>query len=156
MSISRAGAWLSQSLLVTLGAVFLVMAWQLSAQPISGRIISNVEMNEIADGTSLHIEFTLPVRYKSHFPRDFGDTVQISLQAVAVSAVDQDFLQQRESFNLSNSAGIPLLDITYEGDLPGGPYLTIRFTEPVAFSVRQGDDFRSLIVNVFENNTASD
>ena len=156
MSINRAGAWLSQFLLAAMGAAFLAMAWQLSAQPAGGRIISDVSISGIADGSELRIEFTFPVRYLSHFPREFGDTLQISLQAVAVSEVDQEFLRRRESFNLPETGSVPLLDVTYEGDLPGGPYLTLRFTEPVAFSVRQGSDFRSLTVNVFANNPASD
>lgn len=153
MSTSRTSAWWRPFSLAILCLSVMSTAWLLHAQPASGRIISDVSISAIADGSELHIAFTFPVRYLSHFPRDYGDTVQISLQPVAVSAVDQDFLPQRESFNLPETGSVPLLDVTYEGDLPGGPYLTLRFTEAVAFSVRQGSDFRSLTVNVFDNNS---
>ena len=117
MSISRAGAWWRPFSLAILCLAVMSTAWLLHAQPVSGRIISDVSINGIADGSELRIEFTFPVRYISHFPRDYGDTLQISLQPVVVSTVDQSFLRQRESFNLPETGSIPLLDVTYEGDI---------------------------------------
>jgi hypothetical protein len=133
-----------------------ITVWQLQAQPISGRILSNVSVEESADGSTIHIEFTFPVRYLRHFPADYGDTIEISLKEVAISDVDEQFLKRRESIRLPESISVPLLDVNYEGDLPGGPYLTLRFYKPVAYTVRQGSDFRSLTVYVFNDHASID
>lgn len=118
------------------------------AQPAGRRIISDVVVNENADTTELRIEFTFPVRYVSHYPEESGATLEIKLDDVVISSVDAGFLYERESVRLPKTSKIPLLDISYEGDLPGGPYLTIRFRSPVTYKVSQGGDFRSLLVTV--------
>ena len=134
----------------------LFVIWQAMAQPARGRIIADVAVSEKMDRTELGVEFTFPIRYMRHFPEDYGDTIEIQLKAVVVSEIDADLLQHRESIRLPETATVPLLDISYEGDLPGGPYLTVRFHTPVAFAVKQGTDFRSLTITVFNNNASSE
>lgn len=154
MSISRHACHaLAKALLL---AAAMSAAGQIMAQPVRGRIIADVAVNEQADKTELTIKFTFPVRYVRHFPEDYGDTVEIQLKDIMVSEIDADLLKRRESVRLPQATGVPLLDISYEGDLPGGPYLSIRFLAPVAFAVRQGNDFRSLTVTVFNNHTDSE
>ena len=43
-------------------------------------------------------------------------------------------------------------EVIYEGDIAGGPYLTVRFTQPVRYQVIPGSDYRSMrvIVQSFE------
>jgi len=141
---------------VSILALVLLGVWQVMAQPARGRIIANVVVTEQMDRTELGVEFTFPVRYMRHFPEDYGDTIEIQLKPVVVSEIDADLLQYRESIRLPETGAVPLLDISYEGDLPGGPYLTVRFHAPVAFAVKQGTDFRSLTITVFNNNASSD
>ena len=129
---------------------------RVDSQPVRGRIISDVATVEQPDRTDLNIMFTFPVRYIRHFPEDYGDTVEIQLKDIMVSEIDADLLRRRESVRLPKLSTVPLLDISYEGDLPGGPYLTIRFLASVAFAVKQGSDFRSLTVSVFNNHPDSD
>lgn len=123
------------------------------AQPARARIIKQVTVSEQADKTEFNIGFIFPVRYVRHFPTDYGETIEIQLKAVLVSEDDADLLGERESIRLPDASYIPLLDISYEGDLPGGPYLTVRFLKPVAYKVQQGADFRSLLVTVYNNDT---
>jgi hypothetical protein len=136
-------------------ALSLLAAGQVMAQPARGRIISDVTVTDKVDRIELGVEFTFPVRYMGHFPEDYGDTIEIQLKAVVVSEVDAGLLPRSESIRLPEAGSVPLLDISYEGDLPGGPYLTVRFHDPVAFTVKQGTDFRSLMITVF-NNTSSE
>jgi len=134
----------------------LLVVWQVMAAPTRGRIIANVAVTEKIDRTEIGVAFTFPVQYMRHFPEDYGDTIEIQLKAVVVSDIDANLLRRRESVRLPDAGSVPLLDITYEGDLPGGPYLTIRFHAPVAFAVKQGTDFRSLTVTVFNNKASSE
>jgi len=136
--------------------VGLALVWQTMAQPARGRIITQVDVSEQADRTEFAIDFSFPVRYIRHFPEDYGETIEVQLKPVMVSDVDAELLQQRESIRLPEAGTVPLLDISYEGDLPGGPYLTMRFHAPVAFAVRQGGDFRSLVITVFNNTPGVD
>jgi hypothetical protein len=133
----------------------MLIVTQAVAQPAGRRIISDVLVTEHEKTTDLRIEFTFPVRYVSHYPEDFGDTIEIQLKEVVISAVDAEFLHMRESVRLPKTESIPLLDISYEGDLPGGPYLTIRFVSPVTYTVSQGSDFRSLLITVNNNTSGS-
>lgn len=128
--------------------VGVLLAVNAIAQPAGGRIISDIVVDEHADTTDLRIVFTFPVRYVSHYPEETGDTLEVKLKEVVISSVDAEFLHERESVRLPKTRLIPLLDISYEGDLPGGPYLTIRFRSPVTYKVSQGSDFRSLLITV--------
>jgi hypothetical protein len=128
---------------------------QAQGQPAGRRIIADVQVNELADQTQISIEFTFPVRYVGHYPENRGNTLEIQLKEVMISDVDAAFLDRRESIKLPDVESVPLLDISFEGDLPGGPYLTIRFLRPVSYSVTQGNDFRSLLVTVNNNNADS-
>jgi hypothetical protein len=136
---------------IVLLAGLLLVAQTAVAQPAGRRIISDVLVTERAQTTDLTIEFTFPVRYVSHYPEDFGDTIEIQLKDVVISSVDAEFLHRRESVRLPKTKSIPLLDISYEGDLPGGPYLTVRFVSSVSYTVSQGSDFRSLVITVNNN-----
>lgn len=149
----RLSLFLSVLLLIV---VSISIGWPSQAQPVRGRIISDVALSEQADTSEIRIEFSFPVRYVRHFPTDIGDTIQIQLRPVAVSNIDAGQVNGRESARLPAGSDIPLLDISYEGDLPGGPYLTVRFYQDVAFSIQQGVDFRSLTIIVHNASADAD
>jgi len=131
--------------------VLAMMFWiavPLVAEPVRNRIINDVSYNVDAGELTIDVEFSFPVRYLRHFPPDSGDTLQIRLGVLGVSDVDRDLLVSRESARIPHELALPILDLSYEGDLPGGPYLTVRFTEPMEFSVKQNVDFRSLTIKV--------
>jgi hypothetical protein len=120
----------------------------LDAEPVRNRILNDVNYTVEAGVITIDVEFSFPVRYLRHFPQDSGDTLQVRLGILGVSDVDRVLLLSRESARIPHELSLPILDLSYEGDLPGGPYLTIRFTEPMQFSVQQGVDFRSLTIKV--------
>ena len=126
----------------------LLFAIPLAAEPVRSRILTDVAFNVGEQGFTVDVAFSLPVRYLRHFPPEEGETLQIRLGPLAVSDVDAGLLHGRESARIPRDLALPLLDLSYEGDLPGGPYLTLRFTEPMRFTVQQGVDFRSLTITV--------
>jgi len=128
--------------------LLLCYAPWLPAQPVTNRILDDVRVQSGDKTADIEVHFTFPVRYVTHFPEKSGDTLQIQLQPIAISAVDRLAVHRRESSRLPRHSGLPLLDISYEGDLAGGPYLTIRFLEPVQFTVHQDTDFRTISVHV--------
>ncbi len=96
----------------------------------------------------IEVGFTLPIRYVRHFPPDKGDELRIKLDPIAVSPVDQPALGMRESLRPVPSGNASLIEVIFEGDMEGGPFLTLDFSRAVSFAVRQGTDFRSLVVAV--------
>lgn len=118
------------------------------AQPVRSRILDDVRVTVEEGMADIEIHFTFPVRYINHFPDKSGDTLQIQVQPIAISSIDRLVIRKRESLRLPRKSGVPLLDVSYEGDLAGGPYLTVRFLEAVNFSVHQDTDFRTLSIHI--------
>ncbi len=98
--------------------------------------------------TRLQINMTIPVRYVSHFPRSSGNELHIKLTPIAISPGDRDALFARESLVPVEHAQSFLSEVIYEGDIEGGPYLTLLFNRSVHFSVEQGRDSRSIVVRI--------
>lgn len=134
-----------QTILVLLVAALL---------PVSTLYASEVVLDEIKitpDGnkTTFNIGFGLPLRYQKHFPRNFGEIVQIQLRLEEAS--DRTLHKEvREGGELLPPGGgeSVLVYVTYEEGVPGGPYLTLRFAHPVRFEIKPGSDSMSIAVTV--------
>jgi hypothetical protein len=125
----------------------LILSGGLSAQPSRDKILSAVEIEEDLSCSVIRIAFNFPVRYVKHFPYESGDELRIQLEPIVISPLDREDLTKRESLSPPNDFA-KLDEVIYEGDIIGGPYLTLLFRHPVTYKVQQGADFRSLIVAV--------
>ncbi len=126
----------------------LVTASLSAAEPARNRFLDQVHVTDQGACSVIQVGFTLPIRYVRHFPPDKGEELRIKLDPIAVSPVDQPALGMRESLRPVPNGHVPLLEVIFEGDMEGGPYLTLDFSHAVSFAVRQGTDFRSLVVAV--------
>lgn len=121
------------------------------AQPIKSRILEDVSVRTAdGGGTELVVRFSFPLRYLRHFPERKGRTLQIALAPLNISDIDRSLLSQRESARVPDDLIDDVVDISYEGDMPGGPYLTLRFYQDLNFEVRPGSDFRSMNIRLPE------
>ncbi len=93
--------------------------------------LSGLQIIEQKDAVIVEIDFAIPVKYVKHFPPKEGEILQIQLQATGEKAL------KRESLTPPPSDLVPLALVTYEGDIPGGPYVTIRFNYGVEYSVEE-------------------
>ncbi len=118
------------------------------AQPVRDRILAGVHLFEDAGCAVVKVKLNLPVRYLSHFPPANGDELRIKLRPILISSEDLAVLFKRESVRAPASDRAAIAKIIYEGDDLSGPVLTFLFRHPVAFKVRQGNDFRSLTVAI--------
>lgn len=128
------------SLLLTLAAVW--------SQPVRDRILDDVSITPTDGHYAIKVSFTTPVRYETHFPAHTGDDLRIQLQPVGVPFSELDAVIKRESVRPPDSGAIGLMEVIYEGDIEGGPFLTLHFDHAVTFEVIQEPDFRSLTVLV--------
>jgi hypothetical protein len=118
------------------------------AQPVRERVLDEVLVSETPDAWEVHVGLSFPARYERHFPLQEGTELRVTMQPLAVSAVDQTELAGRESVRPRGGGEMGLVEVTWEGGADGGPYVTFEFSRPVSFWVRQGKDFRSLVVTV--------
>ncbi len=137
----------------------LLLLFAAVMQPVSPVFAAQVVLDEVGittDGnaTTFTINFGLPLEYKKHFPRNVGEIVQIQLGIDKEEGADRVLHKEvREGGELltSKSGESVLVYVTYEEGVPGGPYLTLRFTHPVRFDVRSGPNRRSVAVIVYDD-----
>lgn len=131
----------------------LLLALLLQAPATQGQMIGESLMSELdiytgaeCDPEIAVVQMNIPIRYISHFPRKTGNRVRVRIRPLAVSALDEEGLFERESRAPAYRRNTLLREATFEGDIPGGPFITLRFSESSVFRVFQGPDFRSLWV----------
>ena len=129
-------------------AGLLIFSLNVQAQPVRDRILDDVHVMDKNGCIIIQVAFTFPVRYVRHFPFDKGDELQIQIEPINIGPLEQEVLSDRESFTPPHHKKVPLDDVIYEGDIEGGPYLTLLFTREVSYEVGQGQDFRSILVSI--------
>lgn len=140
-----------------LGATLLFMAAVVPAraQSLQDRILGEVDASETNGCIALSVGFNIPIVYLRHFPAEAGEELLIFVWPVGVGPGDMDTMLQREWAPPPPATRPTLLDIVFEGDAPGGPYLSLRFAQRIPFHVRQGRDYRSIAV-FFPNSASSE
>jgi len=132
-------------------------AWLLlvvPATPATRLVIDDVEVIGSAEGADdcalVTVRFSFPVRYKRHFPYGSGNDLRVQLSSIVSSAEEAEAMLTRETIVPASGEAALLTEIDFEGNIQGGPYLSLFFSRPVKFDVRQGADFRSIEFAVSE------
>ena len=125
------------------GAAALLLGASISAQPTGGNVMTDVSVKTAGGCNTVVVHFNVPIRYMNHFPHGRGNELRIQLKPLAVSSVDAQSILGREAFSPLEGT-TALSDVIYEGDMDGGPYLSLQFNRNVHFMVAQGTDFRSM------------
>ena len=136
-----------------LGAAFSALLLYLaansqSAPPVRDKVLEDVEITKSDGNLIVEVYFSFPLRYRSHFPQDSGKELRIRLQPVRVPVSDLDAVFQRESVTPPYADAVALDEVIYEGDIDGGPYLTVRFLQTASYQVVPGADYRSMRIVV--------
>lgn len=124
-----------------------------SAGMASQVVLDEIKVKDESGVTTIDILFGVPLKYQKHFPQNTGEIVQIQL---SLDTGDEDrelHKEVREGGELLSMEGKKsvLVYVTYEEGVPGGPYLTLRFSRSVKFEVVSGPDSKSLSVKVFDS-----
>lgn len=134
--------------LIAITLCFGIQSETASAQPVAGRILDGVSMKGATEKIAVSINFNFPVRYLSHFPDETSQELRIQLQPISVSSDDLNALSKRESFTPAQGNPANITEIIYEGDSYSNLFMTVYFNSKTRFSVKQGSDYRSVLVLV--------
>lgn len=141
-----------KKILALAGLVVLLAAalWgsTLYSQPVRDRILDDIEVQHARDGTVIRIGMTITVRYIRHYPYESGNELRIKVLPFDVRTSDREALHKRESLVPFNDDPPELREVVYEGDVDGGPFLTLLFDHEVHYEVEQGRDSRSIVVHL--------
>ncbi|MGI9304749.1 MAG: hypothetical protein ACR2RB_18895 [Gammaproteobacteria bacterium] len=129
-------------------AAALLIYFSIQAQAVRDRILQDVTVNTEWNYVSVNISFTCPIRYVNYFPHRASTELRIKMELLRVCTVNGDAAARRESVRPRNRKAANLIEVVYEGDIAGGPYLTLLFEHAVSFDVLQGSDFRSMTVTL--------
>jgi hypothetical protein len=144
------------------GSVVPIVAWLVVAllAPLRSlaattpqRVLEAVEMRDNNEDVDVIVRFMTPVRYLRHAPASSGNLLQIQVDPVSLAPRTTSLLAGSETLAAPRDSPVPLLEVAYEGGRPDGRYLVLRFSRTVSFEVRQGSDFRSLIISVRAHST---
>ena len=126
----------------------LLTSWSYTAAPVRDKVLDDIDVVQSDGNVFIQVLFSFPLRYRSHFPAKRGEELRIRLQPVRVPLSDLGAVPRRESVIPQYADAVSVDEVIYEGDIEGGPYLTIRFTRPVSYQVIPGSDYRSMRVIV--------
>ena len=103
------------------------------------RVLEAVRVVEEGGYAVVEVDFTVPVRQEGVLPEQGPSAlVQIKLRTVALAGDDRNEYLGRGALS-GVSRRVPLTDVAYEAQVPGGPLLTLRFERPVHFRLDPAD-----------------
>lgn len=94
----------------------------------------------------VQVDFAVPVRYENHFPQRNGEFLQVKARLVSLGSTAWKETLGRGDVRPELANKIGLVTVAYEGDAPGGPFITFLFNRPTTFEVRQENSFDSLTI----------
>ena len=129
------------------GIVFIVVL--VYSYPVifgPSQVIESVDIFTEDETIVLQVDFSVPVRYENHFPESMGEILQIKCRLVSLGGANEKEIVSPTTLRPELVDQISLVNVTYEGGVPGGPFLTILFSEPVKYQVREDTQLKSLFV----------
>jgi hypothetical protein len=116
------------------------------------RVVDNVDIRARTDGYEIIVNFTMPIRYQGHAPKEDAAYFVVQLGSnPAAQTTEEDIdaqLAERAEISFDRLSGVPLSQIIYEGGSPRRPTMSFKFTTPVHIEARSSSDQQSLIVTV--------
>lgn len=112
-----------------------------------GTLIAEVALTKDRETSNLQVNFANPVRHIGHFPDNEGDILQIKLRAISFHEFNENYSLMNTFLQTHEAKDHHIADIRYEGNVPGGPFLTVKFTRPVTYHVSEGDGLKAMLIN---------
>lgn len=102
-------------------------------------------------GKSLQLDFSAPVRIVGSFPKSSGDIVQIKLSVIAFGNFRENVSLLDKYVGVEEGKELFLTDMHYEGNVPGGPFIVMKFSKPVHWTLTEGESLLGMNIAVKES-----
>lgn len=133
-------------LLLTVAILAVLSSLQVLQAPDA--ILDDVIVQEEGGMYVLQVKTNVPVRYENHYPQGPSRFVQIKVRTVSLVGSDMNEYMGAESILPGFIEQVPVMDVAYEGGVPGGPFLSIRFKEPVRYQVKEDPDLNGVFLYI--------
>lgn len=100
------------------------------------------------EGKVLHVEFSAPVRIAGSFPESTGDIVQIKLSAIAVDGFRENLSLLEKFVGIEEGKELHITHMRYEGNVPGGPFIIMKFDKPVQWTLTESDGLLGMNITI--------
>lgn len=114
------------------------------------RLVDDVVLVRDGDQKFLQLEFNAPVRLVGQYPKTSGDILQVKLRPVAVGAFDENLSLLEKFVGEEEGKEIHMTQMQYEGNVPGGPFLVMKFEQPVKWKIIETDGLLGMNIIVGE------
>lgn len=91
------------------------------------------------EGKILHLDFSAPVRFVGSYPESSGDILQIKLRAIAIGDFKENLSLLEEFVGIAEGKELYITHMRYEGNVPGGPFIIMKFSKPVQWDITEDD-----------------
>jgi hypothetical protein len=119
-------------------------------QTVSDGALAGLQVQRVGDCTNLTITFNTRVQLLSHFPDSSGRELHVRLKPLdsTTVALGRDSLRTPDSLP-------ELRSVSYEGDTPGGPVLSLFFTRDTEFTVEAGAQPNTIVIRIAKPGTGA-
>lgn len=100
------------------------------------------------DNKSIQIEFSAPVRIVGNYPESSGDIVQIRLGVIAMGDFDENLSILEKYVGIEEGKEVHVTHMRYEGNVPGGPFIVMKFSKPVHWVITEGDSLLGMNIAI--------
>ncbi len=123
-------------------------AWGVFSFDAERPLIDDVVLIREEEGKFLQLDFSAPVRIVGTFPESSGDIVQIKLSVIAFGKFDENMSLLEKFVGVEEGKELHMTDMRYEGDVPGGPFIVMRFSKPVQWTLTEGDGLLGMNIEI--------
>ncbi len=131
------------SLLIVIGIMYSMELLHAPSQ-----VLEDVVVFEEKGRTVLQVRFSTPVRYENHFPANKSDFLQIKVRTVALLGTGDNEYLSSDNILPGFLEKVPVAEVAFEGDVPGGPFVSLRFREPLRYQVAEDPSLRGINIIV--------
>ncbi len=142
-------SWLNWKTILYATLALLAILYLLDIFSLPNKVLEDVVVFDEGSQVVLQVKFAVGVRYESHFPTSGRtDFLQIKLREVSFGGTKKNEYIGGESILPGFAEKVPVSDIAYEPNVPGGPFLSLRFKEPVTVQVNEDSSLRAINVSM--------
>lgn len=127
----------------------LLLAGNLAAEATTkkvgiSQVLEEIQFTEVSGASAVHIQFTMPIRYVSHFPNKQSDTLNIEIRFQDEAKIDLSTLPLKETLFAPIANSVKLKEISYVTE-DETSRVVLQFDSTVSFKVAT-HDAKSLVV----------